>query len=177
MVDKLLLSKKIAIFGWPATGKSTFGIFLSDKLHIEVYSLDMIRWKYSEEGLKNDKKFLNEYEEILKKDQWIMEGNALDFIDSRLKQADILIFFDSTIDICIENYNSRAERIKFGKEKRLNCNEDKITMDAVDWIKNRYAIKIEKLRPILPMYKDKLIIINSYNELNNILAEINLKNE
>lgn len=175
MIDKLCSSKKIAIFGWPASGKSTFGNFLSDKLNLELHSLDRIRWKYSKEGIKDENKFLEEYEKILKKDNWIIEGNALDWIDSRLEQSDILIFFNSNVDQCIENYNNRERKIKLGKEKRLNFDESKTIKDMTEWIKNRYSRKIEKLKPILNNYKDKLIVINNYEELNDSITKINLK--
>lgn len=175
LINNLLLSKKIAIFGWPATGKSTFGNFLSDKLNIDLYALDDIRWKYSNDNIKDDDKFLAEYEKILKRDKWIIEGNALDWINSRFEQSDILIFFDSNIEKCIENYKNRENRIISGEEKRLNCDVTKISNDITEWVKNRYSKKIEKLRPVFSLYKDKLIIINNYEELNDIIREIDSK--
>lgn len=157
---------KIAIFGWPATGKSTLGEVLSNKLDIELYSLDLIRWKYSENGVKNDDKFLKDYNVIIKQDKWIIEGNALDFIDSRLEQADLLIFFDSTADKCIKNYIERENKIILNVEKRKKFDCNKTTGNMINWIKDRYAKKIELLRPKLIKYNNKLVIINNYDELN-----------
>ncbi len=171
-INKLLLSKKIAIFGWPAMGKSTLGNFLSNKLNIELYSLDEIRWKYSKAGIKDDNMFLNDYEKILEKEEWIIEGNALNWIDSRLEQADILIFFDSTIDKCIENYKNRDNKVQLGKEERLNFDNSKSSHDIINWIENRYSKKIEKLRPKLKEYSNKLIIVNNYEELGDIINQI-----
>lgn len=175
LINNLLFSRKIAIFGWPASGKSTFGNFLKNRLNIELYSLDEIRWKYSKNGIKDDNKFLKEYEGILEKEKWIIEGNALDWIDSRLEQADILIFFDSTIEKCIENYKNREVKIKSGEEERLNFDTSKTSNDIIDWIENRYSKKIEKLRSNLNKYNNKLVIINDYEELNDIISEIDLR--
>lgn len=175
MIDSLLSSKKIAIFGWPATGKSTFGKYISNTLNIELYSLDIIRWKYSENGVKDEGKFLDDYDDILKKEEWIIEGNALDWIDSRLEQADILIFFDSTIDKCIENYNKRESKVQNGEEERLYFDLSKSTNDMIEWIKNRYSKKIEKLRPKLNNYVEKLIVINDFDELNEMIKVIEEK--
>lgn len=172
MITKLLTAKKIAIFGWPASGKSTLGNFLSKHLNIKVYSLDLIRWQESKNGIKDASKFIEEYELILKESEWIIEGNALDWIDSRLEQADVLIFFDSTIDKCIKNYTNREQRIKLGKETRLFFDTSKTTSDTIDWIQNRYAKKIENLRPILKNYKDKLLVINNFEELDEIIKTI-----
>ncbi len=178
-INNLLLAKKIAIFGWPATGKSTFGDYLSKMLDIELYSLDEIRWKYSQNGVKDDNKFLNDYENILEKEKWIIEGNALDWIDSRLEQADILVFFDSTVEKCIENYENREKKVRSLKEKRLHCNTSKIPNNMRDWIENRYSKKIEKLKPVLEKHYDKLIIVNNYGELDSLIKKVekNMNNE
>lgn len=176
-INNLFSSKKIAIFGWPASGKSTFGNFLSKKFGIELYSLDEIRWKYSIDGIKDDIKFLDEYEKILKREKWIIEGNALDWIDSRLEQADILIFFDSTVEKCIENYKNRENNVQSGKEQRLNFNTSKTQSDTINWIESRYSKKIEKLKPILTLYEYKLIMISNYKELTNLIAEIDSRSD
>ena len=165
-------ARKIAIFGWPASGKSTFGKLISEFNGIELYSLDLIRWKYSENGVKDDEKFLNDYHNILKNDSWIIEGNALDFIDSRLEQADLLIFFDSTTERCIKNYYDREARVSSGEEVRINFDSTKSHDEMTSWIENRYSKKIEKLRPVLKNYKEKLIVINDYDELNDFIKKL-----
>jgi len=172
LINKLLFSKRIAIFGWPASGKSTFGIFLSNNINVKLYSLDMIRWKYSKDGIKDENKFFEEYKRILEKERWIIEGNALDWIDSRLKQADILIFFDTTIKKCIQNYYNREKKIQSRQEERLNFDTSKTSQDIVDWIENRYSKKIETLKLKLNEYSNKLIIINNYEELDDIINKI-----
>lgn len=169
MINKLKKSKKIALFGWPACGKSTLGEFLSGKLNINLYSLDTIRYKNSYNNVKDDDKFLIEYEKILLKDSWIIDGNALDFIESRLEQADVLIFFDSDIKKCVENCKVRANRIMLGEETRKNFEGEKPNNDIEDWVINRFSKKIEKLRPILKNYDNKIIIINNYSELDDIM--------
>ncbi len=177
LINKLLLAKKVAIFGWPATGKSTLGNYLNNKLNVELYSLDEIRWKYSKDSIKDNNKFLIEYENILTKEKWIIEGNALDWIDSRLEQADILIFFDSTIERCIENYQNRENKVKLGKEERLHFDTSKTTSDTIAWIEDRYSKKIEKLKPKLKEYSNKLITVNDYKELDDMLNKIEISNK
>ena len=170
---KILESNKIAIFGWPATGKTTLGQLLSRKLGIKLYSLDIIRWKYSENGIKNNERFLKDYKNIIKKDKWIIEGNALDYIDSRLEKADLLIFFESNIEKCIKNYTTREIKVKRKLEQRKNFDNKKTIKNIQDWIENRYSKKIEKLRPKLINYKDKLIIVHNYKELDKLIENFN----
>ncbi len=167
----ILNHKKIAIFGWPATGKSTLSNILSLKLNIPCYSLDDLRWKNFKNNQKDDNAFLKEYNKIIVKDEWIIEGNALDWIDSRLENADLLIFFESDIDTCINNFIQREERIKSNKESRKAFSQkvDISIEDNINWIRNRYSKKIDKLRIVLLDYKDKLLVIKNYDELTDII--------
>lgn len=175
MKDKILNSKKIAIFGWPATGKSTLGEYLSKKMNVKMYSLDLIRWNNSKDGIKDDDAFINEYNNILKNNEWIIEGNALDWIDSRLNQADILIFFDSDVETTIANFLQREEKLKRSEElrKSFDANNNQPVEKTIDWIKNRFSKKIVELRKKLEDYQEKLIIINNYEELTKLINELN----
>lgn len=172
--DTILNSKKIAIFGWPATGKSTFANQLSKITKIPVYSLDILRWNNSINGKKDNEQFLSEYNKLLKREKWIIEGNALDWILPRLEQSDLLIFFDSTIDKSINNFISREQRIKNNIEKRKNFEVEKSISneETIDWIKNRYSKKIDKLKLILKDYENKLIIVKDYKEVDLLLKSI-----
>ena len=158
--------KKIALFGFPASGKSSFAKYLNEKTNIQVYSLDLIRWSNMKNGKKDEEYFKEEYEKILDRDEWIIEGNALDYIKSRLEQADILYFFDTGVDECIKNYLNRENKIANGEEERLAFDKEN-EPDVIEWIRTRYAKKIEKLRIDLEDYKDKLVVIHNYDELNN----------
>ena len=166
--------KRIALFGFPASGKSTFAKILNEKYNIPVYSLDLIRWKNVKNGEKDEEYFVKEYEKIINLDEWIIEGNALDYIDSRLEKSDILYFFDTGVEDCINNYIKREENVKNGEE-RLAFDTKMTSDNTIEWIKTRYAKKIEKLKIKLENYKDKLIIIHNYDELNNEIEKLNIK--
>lgn len=123
----------------------------------------------------NDGLFLENYKKILEYDKWIIEGNALDWIDDRLEKADILIFFESDIKTSINNFILREEKINKSEELRKSFDE-RITQPlekTIEWIKNRYSKKIEKIRIKLKNYEKKLIVIANYEELNKIINELN----
>ena len=50
--------KKIALFGFPASGKSSFAKYLNEKTNIQVYSLDLIRWSNMKNGKKDEEYLL-----------------------------------------------------------------------------------------------------------------------
>lgn len=182
ILDKIASAKKIAVFGWPATGKSTFSLGLSDILKIHLSSLDELRWRDVENGKKNDEKFLKEYNKIIKKESWIIEGNALDWIDSRLEYSDIVFYFDSTPKQCIELYHRRKNYLKQKElDKRTLAENLHIMEDGFDeWVKTRYSKKIENLKPVLKNYNDKVIVIKTFDDVDSALSEIkrsiNIKN-
>lgn len=175
MKIEILNSKKIAIFGWPASGKSTLGEYLSNKMNIKLYPLDLIRWKNSNGTTKDDNQFLEEYNKILKYDNWIIEGNALDWIDDRLDNADVLIYFESDVETTINNYLLRENKINNREEirKSFDTNNNQPIEKTIDWIKNRYSKKIVELRKKLKNYQEKLIIINNYEELSKLINKLN----
>lgn len=177
MIDKIYNAKRISLFGYPACGKSTLSEHLGNVLNIPVYSLDKIRWNNTSYDTKDENMFLEEYQKIINKEKWIIDGNALDWIDSRLEKSDILIFFDATVDQAISNYKKRSENIKKGIEKRINFDNEVYTSEeeTIEWIKDRFTKKVFKLKNVLPNYVDKLIVINNYEELNNILAKLGKK--
>jgi len=166
----LLTAKKIAIFGWPATGKSTFSMALYKVTGIPVYPLDIIRWGNAANGQKDEQHFLKEYQEILEKEEWIIEGNALNWISARLEQADLLIFFESTVENCIQNFKAREERVAQHLEERIHFEETEKQSfeETIQWIKNIYAKKIDSLRLTLKEYTEKLLVIHNYEELEQL---------
>jgi len=86
--------KKVAVFGKPGGGKSTFSKALSKATGIELYPLDLI--EYHKNGDKVDKEeFLASYNEILAKDNWIIDGFvSLQLLEQQLEVADTIIYID-----------------------------------------------------------------------------------
>ncbi len=176
LFKKIKTAKKIAIFGWPATGKSTFAVELARIKKIEVFCLDDIRWKYCENGEKDNKKFLAEYLKILEKDEWIIEGNALDYISSRLENADLLFLFNSTAEKSIEQYKLRREKLLKNKMEGASLDvtyKIHLNLDGFEeWVKTRYAKKLERLYPAFEAQKEKIFVIENFAELNKIILEL-----
>jgi len=175
--EKLLNSKKISIFGYPATGKTTLANKLGSLLNIEVYSLDKIRFKKNEVFIKSKvKDFEENYNKIFKNKSWIVEGNALDYIDNRLKESDILIFLRSNKYISVLKYiirNIKINILKLEERDGTNNNKEKFNIQTVKWILSRYNGKIKKLEAKLKEYEDKIIVIKSYSQLNQLIENLN----
>ncbi len=167
--DKILKSKRISIFGYPATGKSTLAVALAKILNIKLYSLDKMKYKNNNRFEKRDiKDFEIEYNELFQNESWFIEGNSLDYIDRRFIESDLIIYFKSNKYISALKYTYRYIRINIlKKEIRLgtNGNADKFDIGAIKWILNQYHKKIINLSELMQKYNHKIIIIKSYRQL------------
>lgn len=92
--------KKIALIGSGGSGKSTLARKLGKKLNIEVYHLDALLWKPNWTPTSKEEQ-RNIQNELVKKDQWIIDGNYSGTMDIRLNAADAIILVDISRVRCV----------------------------------------------------------------------------
>jgi adenylate kinase family enzyme len=87
--------QKIAVFGKPANGKSTFSKQLAAATGIKLYAIDSILYQPNGEEVDRDR-YEQAHDHILSSDQWIIEGHgprdSLYSFYRRLEKADTLIY-------------------------------------------------------------------------------------
>jgi adenylate kinase family enzyme len=120
---------KIVIIGCPASGKTTLATTLGEILDIPVYHLDKIFW-VKKGGIKQDL-FLEEQENIMKNEKWILDGNFMrsTSYDVRLSKADTIIFFKFSKILIYWRLFKRF--IKFFNKKRPDMSGDNLF--HIDW--------------------------------------------
>lgn len=127
--------KRILIIGSAGSGKTVISSYLSKKLDIEVTHLDKIYW------LPNWEKQPVDYcDEITKKivlqDEWILDGNYIQTLETRLEKADLVIFLRVNRFICI---HSLFKRKKLAKKNIINRDDlatgcvDKLDFSFLRW--------------------------------------------
>ena len=66
--------KKVYIIGAVGTGKTTLAKKMSEKFNVEMYQLDKVVWDDDDGNRKRTDEEVNQiFNEILKKDSWIIE--------------------------------------------------------------------------------------------------------
>lgn len=103
--------EKVIIIGCPGAGKSTFARKLKEKTGLPLFYLDMIWHKPDGTNIFRDE-FDGKIKEIMKKEQWILDGNYIRTLEMRLKECDTVFLLDYPLELCLEGASSRI-----GKER------------------------------------------------------------
>jgi len=104
---------KIAIIGNPGSGKSTLAVKLHNILRIPLFHLDQYFWKSGWQQ-PDRAEFAKAHNQLCDKPEWIIEGMATRLFDYRLQRADVVIFLDVPLYICLYRIFKRAF-LNFGK--------------------------------------------------------------
>lgn len=81
------------LIGSGGSGKSTLARQLGNILNIQVYHLDAIFWKPNWEGVSKEEQ-ISIQTDLVKKDEWLIDGNYGGTLDIRMDAADTIIFLD-----------------------------------------------------------------------------------
>ncbi|MBQ1982690.1 MAG: adenylate kinase, partial [Clostridia bacterium] len=85
--------KRVAVIGCPGGGKSTFSRALRDRVGLTLYHLDAIYWRDDRTHLSREE-FYPLMQEIIAREEWIMDGNYNATLEWRISACDLLIFLD-----------------------------------------------------------------------------------
>ena len=83
--------KKIIVIGCPGSGKSTFSRELHKNTGIPLFHLDMMYWN-SDKTIVEKAVFLERLSDVLRQNEWIIDGNYASTMELRLKECDTVIF-------------------------------------------------------------------------------------
>ena len=103
--------KRIIVIGCPGSGKSTFSRALNEKTGISLYHLDMMYWNPDKTTVEKTV-FLERLEEVLGKDEWIIDGNYASTMEIRLQMCDTVIFLDYPVDVCLDGIRQRRGKVR-----------------------------------------------------------------
>ncbi len=99
--------KRVIIIGCPGSGKSTLARKLSKKTDLPLFYLDMI-WHKADKTNVSREEFDSRLNEILAKDEWIIDGNYSRTLSVRFEKCDTVIFLDIPTEECIKAAEGRV---------------------------------------------------------------------
>ena len=162
---------KIHIIGCSGTGKTYLVKKLSNKYNISHYDLDNIYWDNSSEkyGIKTEiEKRDKLLQNILEKDNWIIEGIYYKCLEQSFKNADIIHIVDLPKYIykfrIIKRFIKRKLKLEAGKKETL-----KSLLNFLKWTDKFQNENMKEIIKIFEKYKEKVHFIKNKNEIKKIL--------
>jgi adenylate kinase family enzyme len=167
---------KIVIFGSGGAGKSTLAFKLSQLTNIDVYHLDKLYWLKDWKAQDKDI-FLEKLQNILLKDNYIIDGNYSNFLlKERFNDSDIVIFLDISRYVCI--YSVIKRYFKYRNKVRPNVAEgceEAIDLEFIKWIwdyPKRSKTKILDLLQTNP--NKKVYILKNRSQMNKFINDFKI---
>ena len=145
--------KKIIVIGCPGSGKSTFSRELHKRTNIPLYHLDMLFWNADKTTVEKSV-FLERVNELLDKEEWILDGNFNSTMELRMSSCDTVIFLDFSPEICLDGVRSRRGKPRFDMPW-IETEEDD---EFMDYIRNFNEQRRPQILELLEKFKDKNII-------------------
>lgn len=166
--------KKIVIIGSGGSGKSTLARQLGKKLKRKVYHLDALFWKPNWVGVPKEeqKKVQND---LVKEEEWIIDGNYGGTMEIRLNAADTIIFLDIPRTICV--FRAFKRMLQYRNTTRPDMGEgceERLSFKFIKWIWEYPNTKRPKILEILEqLSKDKeVIILKSPKDVQHFLEKV-----
>lgn len=124
--------KKIIILGSPGAGKSTFSFALAEKTGLPLYHLDKMFWREGWVNVSKDE-LDAQIKDVLRKDEWIIDGNYSRTIPMRLEKCDTVFYLDYPRLVCF-----------FGVVRRVLGSLGKTRPDMAEGCPERFDLEFLK---------------------------------
>ena len=146
--------KKVIVIGCPGAGKTTFAEKLSHKTGLPLYYLDAV-WHKPDKTHIERSEFDVRLKEILRTEEWIIDGNYQRTLETRLVCCDTVFLFDLPSEVCLQG---ASERIGKGRYD-------------VPWMESGLD---ERFKREIIEFSDKKLpeiyeLINKYNECKTVV--------
>ena len=165
--------KKVLIIGCPGGGKSSFARELHRRTSLPLCHLDMLFWNADKTTVSRET-LCERVREVLRGDEWIIDGNYSATLPMRLEACDTVFFLDMPTELCLEGVRRRR-----GQERPdmpwIETEEDP---EFTEYIKNFSETARPRLLELLDAHKDKkLTVFHSHEEIDAYLTRLDIQNE
>jgi adenylate kinase family enzyme/ADP-ribose pyrophosphatase YjhB (NUDIX family) len=168
---------KILIIGEAARGKTTLSNKLSEKTGIKKYSTDDFFWKVKYTEPLGREKSLEMINEIYSKNDWIVEGTTQWLIKPGLEKADLILFLN--FKTIFHQWFFLIKRFLKEERELKNIKPLLILLRHVFYKRFKLGYKKDSIthRDLIEPYKDKVIELNNFKDINQFLNKFPMSNK
>ena len=145
--------KRVAVIGCPGGGKSTFSRALRDRVDLPLYHLDAIYWRDDRTHLSREE-FYPLMQEIIAREEWIMDGNYNATLEWRISACDLLIFLDYPAEVCLEGVRARRGQ----KRSDMPWVEEGDDQEFLEFIRGFESESKPKILELMEKYPEKTVV-------------------
>ena len=159
---------KVIVIGCPGAGKSTFSRILRDRTGLPLYYLDMI-WHRPDKTTVSKEAFDAALAEILCRDHWIIDGNYIRTLETRLKACDTVFLLDFPVEVCLEGAASRVGTVR----EEMPWIETELDPEFRQWIMNFSKAQLPRIYELLDRYsaEKQVVIFRTREEMNEWIVQ------
>ncbi|MBN2016959.1 MAG: AAA family ATPase [Candidatus Cloacimonetes bacterium] len=168
---------RIVIIGTSCSGKTTLARKLSEILHIPHIELDTLFWKKNWQIEKRNR-FREKVSRVVKKNQWVIDGNFSIVRDLVWKRADTIIWLDYPFHVIFTQALIRSIKRIITKEKLFADNVESIKQtffsknSILYWIIVSHWDYKRTYTRLLRHSKKEVIILKSTREKNEFVRRL-----
>ena len=160
------MMEKILVIGSPGAGKSTFARKLRDETGISLYYLDLL-WHRPDRTNVEREEFDARLAQILEKDRWIIDGNYLRTLETRMRACDTVFLLDYPMEVCLAGAKARIGK----KREDMPWIEEEFDEEFRQWILDFPKDQLPVIYEMIEQYQDekKIIVFRSREEAEDFL--------
>ena len=163
--------ERVAVVGPSGAGKSEFSRRLAGVLGLPLFSLDNIWWKEDKTHISREE-FDKKVEELARKPLWIIDGDYSRTYEIRFQKADVIIFLDYPLEVCLSGINSRIGKAR----EDIPWKEDRFDPEFKEWIINWFSKTRHLLLSLLDKFKKtkNVVVLRSREEGEEFIRSLSL---